>query len=113
MFLLDTDRNKFYKFIYDHLKSDGYALIISMGDGVKEFKSNVNKSFKIGNRIKSNNNKEMNVVETSCCIKNKENIIKEIQNNKLKIISVDIVDSVPNFDKCISIIVKKIKNTCI
>ena len=113
MFLLDTDRNKFYKFLYDHLESDGYALIISMGDGVKEFKSDVNKSFKIGKRININNNKEMNVVETSCCIKNKENIIKEIQNNKLKIISVDIVDSVPNFDKCISIIVKKIKNTCI
>ena len=39
MFLLDSDRNKFYKFIYNHLEDNGYALIISMGDGVKEYKS--------------------------------------------------------------------------
>ena len=50
---------------------------------------------------------EVNVVETSCNIKNKDNLIKEIENNDLKIISIDIVDTVPNFDNCISIVVKK------
>ena len=108
MFLLDSDRNKFYEFIYNHLEDDGYALIISMGDGIKEYKSDINKSFNITKRININNKKEVNVVETSCNIKNKNNLIKEIENNNLKILSIDIVDSLPNFDKCISIIVKKI-----
>lgn len=107
MFLLDSDRNKFYEFIYNHLEDDGYALIISMGDGIKEYKSDINKSFNITKRININNKKEVNVVETSCNIKNKNNLIKEIENNNLKILSIDIVDSLPNFDKCISIIVKK------
>lgn len=107
MFLLDTDRDKFYKFIYKHLEDDGYALIISMGNGVKEYKSDINKSFDITNKININNNKEIKVVETSCNIKNKENLIKEIEKNNLGVISVNIVNSLPNFDKCISIIVKK------
>ena len=33
MFVLDEDRNGFYQFIRSHLKSDGIALICSMGDG--------------------------------------------------------------------------------
>ena len=40
MLVLDEDRNNYYKFIYNHLKQNGYALILSMGDGKKEFKSN-------------------------------------------------------------------------
>ena len=73
MFLLSSDRNKFYKFIYDHLEDDAYALIISMGDGIKEYKSDINKAFNISKRLNINNKKEVNVVETSCNIKNKDN----------------------------------------
>ena len=45
MFVNKEHRNKFYKFIYSHLNKKGIALIVSMGDGIKEYKSDVNKSF--------------------------------------------------------------------
>ena len=38
MLVLDEDRNKFYRFIRNHLKDDGVALVCSMGDGDTEIK---------------------------------------------------------------------------
>lgn len=31
MLVLDEDRNKFYKYIYNHLEDNGYCLILTMG----------------------------------------------------------------------------------
>ena len=41
MLVLDEDRNGFYQFIHSHLKSDGIALICSMGDGKYEMQSDI------------------------------------------------------------------------
>ena len=78
-----------------------------MGDGIREYKSDINRAFNKIKRININNNKEVSVVETSYNIKSKDNLIKEIENNNLGILSVDIVNNLPNFDNCISIVVKK------
>ena len=109
MFVEDNHRNSFYKCIYNHLEDDGIALIICMGDGVKEYKSNIEEAFNDVKRINTNNNVLVNVVSTSCCIKNIDNIKEEIENNELKILDISIVDDLPNFDKCICIVVKKIE----
>lgn len=110
MFLNNDHRKNFYRFIYDHLNYNGYALIISMGDGIKEYKSNSEDAFNNTKRININTNKEITVVKTSCNIKNKDNLIKEIESNNLKIISLEIINDVPNFNKCISIVLKKVGN---
>lgn len=107
MFVEDNHRNSFYKCIYNHLEDDGVALIIFMGDGIKEYKSNIDDAFNDVKRININNEIEVNVASTSCCIKNIDNIKEEIVNNNLKILDISIVDDLPNFDKCISIIVIK------
>lgn len=107
MFVEDSHRNSFYKCIYDHLEEDGIALIICMGDGVKEYKSNIEEVFNDAKRINTNNNVLVNVVSTSCCIKNIDNIKEEIENNNLNIIDISIVDDLPNFDKCICAVVSK------
>ena len=107
MFVEDNHRNSFYKCIYNNLEEDGIALIICMGDGVKEYKSNIEEAFNDAKRINTNNNVLVNVVSTSCCIKNIDNIKEEIENNELKILDISIVDDLPNFDKCICVIVKK------
>ena len=44
MFVTEDHRNKFYKFIYEHLKQNGIALIVSMGDGEKIYVPNKNDS---------------------------------------------------------------------
>ena len=107
MFVEDNHRNSFYKCIYNHLEEDGIALIICMGDGVKEYKSNVEDAFKDTIRFNINSKKEVKVVNTSCSIKSIDNIKKEIENNELKILDISIVDDLPNFDKCICAVVSK------
>ena len=41
MFVLDEDRNKFYNYIYNSLSNNGYCLLLTMGDGKKETKSDI------------------------------------------------------------------------
>lgn len=69
MFVLDEHRNKFYNFIYDHLKDNGIALIISMGDGTLEINSDLEKAFDDTKRVNINTNKEIMVASTSCRVK--------------------------------------------
>lgn len=49
MLVLDEDRDGFYRFIYNHLKPEGLALICTMGDGEYEVKSDINQAFDIQN----------------------------------------------------------------
>lgn len=107
MFVLDEHRNKFYNFIYDHLKDNGIALIISMGDGALEINSDLEKAFDDTKRVNINTNKEIMVASTSCRVKKIDEMKKEIQLNNLKILEEKIIDDVPSFNKCMLFIVKK------
>lgn len=106
MFVEQNDRDTFYKFIKKHLTGTGIALIISMGDGQSEFKTNINDAFNNAKRKNINSGKDIMVAKTSCRVKNMTNMEKEIINNGLKIIDEGILDDVPNFDKCMFFIVK-------
>ena len=107
MFVLDEHRNKFYNFIYDHLKDNGIALIISMGDGVLEINSDLEKAFDVTKRVNINTNKEIMVASTSCRVKKIDEMKKEIHLNNLEILEEKIIDDVPSFNKCMLFIVKK------
>lgn len=107
MFVLDEHRNKFYNFIYNHLKDNGIALIISMGDGILEVNSDLEKAFDDTKRVNINTNKEIMVASTSCRVKKMDEMKKEIQLNNLKILEEKIIDDVPSFNKSMLFIVKK------
>lgn len=107
MFVLDEHRNKFYNFIYDHLKDNGIALIISMGDGVLEINSDLEKAFDDTKRVNINTNKEIMVASTSCRVKKIDEMEKEIKLNNFEILEEKIIDDVPSFNKCMLFIVKK------
>ena len=107
MFALDEHRNKFYNFIYDHLKDNGIALIISMGDGVLEINSDLEKAFDDTKRVNINTSKEIIVASTSCRVKKIDEMKKEIQLNNLEILEEKIIDDVPSFNKCMLFIVMK------
>src|SRR5574344_3141630 len=55
MFVLEKHRNKFFKFLYDHLNTNGKALICILGDGNEEYCSNLGDAFKNSKRTILNN----------------------------------------------------------
>lgn len=109
MFIKEEHRNKFYSFIYNHLDDNGLALIISMGDGVEVYSSNINDAFKKIKRNNINTNEEVEVTSTSCHIVDLNIFKKEIMDNNLEIIKTWISNEVPGFDKCMCALVKKSK----
>ena len=100
-------RKTFYDFIYNHLKPNGKALIIAMGDGKTEYSSDTSMAFEKVERININSNKKMQVACTSCCIKSLKNMLKEIKNSGLTILEYKIVDDLTSFDKCEVFVVEK------
>ncbi len=107
MFIDENHRRKFYKFIYEHLNKDGKALIIAMGDGVKEYSTHTQDAFKETERINMNSNKKVLVASTSLRIKSLENMCKEITLSNFSIIDSYIIDCSPNFSLCEVFIVER------
>lgn len=108
MFVLDKDRDKFWNFIKEHLKDNGYAFIVCIGDGNEEYQSNIEDAFKLKNKRMINNDKEILVASTSCRKVNWERIKSEINNNNLEIVKSYISKDIPNFDKVMCVIVKSV-----
>lgn len=111
MFVSIEHRNKFLSFIYNHLEDNGYALIITMGDGIDEYKSDINKSFLDTKRVILNNKKEVNVAFTSCNIVNWNTFENELLDNNLIIKRKWISKKVPEFNSSMCVIVCKKKIT--
>ena len=107
MFVLDEDREKFYQFIYHSLEDNGYALILSMGDGIKESSSDINKAFENTKRIHEETNQEIEVVETSCRIVNFDTLKKEVNENNFKLIDYGITEIKNHFNKIMYVLIKR------
>ncbi len=107
MLVLDEDRNKYYKYIHDHLKDDGYALILTMGDGIDESSSDISKAFDDVQRIHQESNQEISVATTSCRIVNFDTLLKEVEDNNFNSIKYGITEIENHFDIIMYIIVQK------
>ena len=84
MLVLDEDRKNYYKFTYNHLNDHGYSLILSMGDGSFESKSDITTAFNNVKRIHQETDKEVSIAATSCRIVNFDTLKKEVINNNFK-----------------------------
>ena len=107
MFVNKEHRDKFYSFIYNHLKPHGIALIVSMGDGIKEYKSDINKSFEDTERAIINNNKKINIATTSCNIVSWRTFEQELYNNGLTIKRKWLSKQIPEFNSAMCVIITK------
>lgn len=105
MFVNKVHRNKFYKFIYSHLNKNGIALIVSMGDGIKEYKSDVNKSFDDVERIVVNNGEKINIATTSCNIVNWKTLEQELLSNDLILKRKWVSRKIPEFNPAMCVVV--------
>ena len=110
MFVRKAHRNKFYKFIYEHLSKDGIALIVSMGDGKEKHQSDISKSFDNVERTILNNNEKINVAFTSCNIVDWNTLDQELLNNNLIIKRKWISTKIPEFSQAMCVVVCKKKN---
>ena len=97
MLVLDEDRNGFYQFIHRHLKSDGIALICSMGDGNYEMQSDISNAFELQER--EHETGKMMVAGTSCRMVSFSTFENELLRNGLKIIEKGITSAMPNFSR--------------
>lgn len=107
MFVLGIHRNKYLKFIYNHLEDSGLALICVMGDGKKEYASDINDALKNSKRKLLHNNEDVEVATTSCRIVNMDTFKNELTNNGFLIKRMWISEDIPEFDKSMCAIVTK------
>ena len=85
MFVLDEHRNKFLSFVREHLRNDGISLICVLGNGNREYISNIDDAFKNTKRTVMNNETELEIAATFYKIVNWEHLENKILNNRLKI----------------------------
>ena len=109
MLVLDKDRNCYYKFIYNHLTDNGIALILSLGDGISESKSNIKEAFQNTTRIHEETKEKMTIATTSCRIVSFNTITKEIEKNNMTILEKGMTKIIPDFPQIMYILIKKNK----
>ena len=107
MLVLDEDRNNFYQYIYNHLEEGGYCLILTMGDGVKQYESDISKAFDNIKRIHQETKKELTIVSTSCKIVNFDTLDKEVIDNGFNIVEQGITSIENHFNEIMYVIIKK------
>ncbi len=104
MLVPDEDRAAFYRFVRDHLKPEGLALICSMGDGEMELQSDVGKAFEVQER--NHETGTMRVAATSCRMVSKETFTRELRENRLEIVEQGLTQSPPEFNSLLYAVVR-------
>ena len=105
MLVRDEDRNGFYRFIHDHLKGDGLALICSMGDGEFQMQSDIRTAFEVQER--NHFSGKVKVAGTSCRMVNFATFEGEIARNGLEIVEKGLCEAMPDFNSLLYAVVRK------
>lgn len=105
MLVLDEDRNRFYRFIREHLTETGIALICTMGDGVEERQSGIDSAFELQER--EHESGKMMVAGTSCRTVSFPSFEQEIKSNGLVLLEKGITAALPDFNSLMFAVVKR------
>lgn len=98
MLVNQSDRDKFLKFFYDHLKDNGIGFVIVMGNGVETRKTNPDDAFNLVER--EFNGKTIKIASTSCRMVTKAEFLKEIDNANLKLLNFYLDYTISGFNVC-------------
>ena len=102
----DEDRKGFYTFIRDHLAESGLGLVCSMGDGETSFLTDPAQAFDLKER--SHPSGKVTVAATTCRMVDFPTFEKEILDSGLKIVEQGITSAMPDFDKLMYAVVKRV-----
>ena len=106
MLVLDGDRDGFYRFIADHLKPDGVALIGTMGDGSSELQSDISTAFDLQERTHGESGKTLKIAGTSCRTVNFSTFEQELTGNGLAIVKQGVTAVEPDFPQMMYAVVR-------
>lgn len=105
MLVKDEDRQKFLKFIKNHLCDGGKAFIIVMGDGKTTRKTDPSKAFELTDRLFEN--KMIKVATTSCRIVTWAHYLKELKKSNLRVVENYLDKTISGFEVSMVAIVEK------
>jgi cyclopropane fatty-acyl-phospholipid synthase-like methyltransferase len=97
MLVKDEDRTAFYRFIREHLKESGAALVCSMGDGTVERCSDISTAFDLQQRTHEKTGEKMLLAGTSCRMVNWDTCLSEIRENGLSVAESGLTEVPPDF----------------
>ena len=107
MLVEDGDRKAFYRFIREHLKENGAALICTMGDGTITCCTDPETAFECKERVHTPSGKLVQVASTSCRMVTEETFHRELTEAGLGILSSGITSAEPDFPWMLYAVVEK------
>ncbi|MBR2811899.1 MAG: class I SAM-dependent methyltransferase [Solobacterium sp.] len=105
MLVVDEDRSAFYRFLHEHLKDDGLALIFSMGDGVMTRRTDPRTAFVCQERETAMG--KVMVAATTCRMVSWEELETEIRENGFVIVEKGLTESLPDFNSLMYAVLQK------
>lgn len=106
MLVDDTDRYKFLNSLYNLLESNGRLLLVNMGDGKNERRSDISTAFELQERNHMATGKKIMVAGTSCRVVNWETHQKELCNAEF-IIDKRMITRNKEYGDCMTVHLKK------
>lgn len=107
MLVLDEDRAGFYRFIREHLKPNGLALICTMGDGQMQMQSDITTAFSLQPRCHQQTGQEMMLAGTSCRMVDFSTFSREWAEGGLTEVESGLSAAPPEFSSLMYAVVKR------
>lgn len=107
MLVLNEDRNGFYRFVREHLKENGIALICTMGDGIMERESDISNAFDLQERLHEESGQTVCIAGTSYRAVSFETFRRELAENSLLILKEGLTEVVPDYGEMMYAVVKR------
>lgn len=104
------DRAGFYRFIREHLKEGGIALVCTMGDGTVDRKSDISTAFDLQERTHGQSGEKLLLAGTSCRMVTWETFLHEIQESGLRTLEHGLTSVEPDFPVMMYALVKGLES---
>ena len=111
MLVLDEDRARFYRFIREHLKPEGLALICTMGDGQVQMQSDLTTAFSLQPRCHQQTGQELMLAGTSCRMVDFLTFSRELKQGGLVQVESALSAAPPEFSSLMYAVVKCAENS--
>lgn len=111
MLVLDEDRARFYRFIREHLKPEGLALICTMGDGQVQMQSDLTTAFSLQPRCHQQTGQELMLAGTSCRMVDFLTFSRELKQGGLVQVESGLSAAPPEFSSLMYAVVKCAENS--